>query len=134
MRARKPEDGPWAWVSKRAIRAIEEASAEVGNKQTAAVLTYLALCLVSSDLPGNEGFRAPVGLIAKRAGLSLRMVHNVLPLLEALRIVHILRERSEGTYMREPSTYTLLPDIEIRWDFADSFNKQGSALLKAAEE
>lgn len=117
MRARKPEDGPWAWVSKRAIRAIEEASCELGTKQTSGMLTYLALCLISSDLPGNESFRCPVGLIAKKSGLSVRMIHNVLPYLEALRIVHILRKRSENSYMREPSEYTLLPESEILWQF-----------------
>jgi len=119
MKARKPEDGPWAWVSKRAIRAIEEASCELGMNQTSTMLTYLALCLISSDLPGNESFKCPVGLIAKKAGLSVRTIHSVLPFLEALRIVHIFRKRSEETYMKEPSEYTLLPQSEILWQFYD---------------
>ena len=119
MQARKPEDGPWAWVNKRAIQAIEEASSELGMKQTSAMLIYFALCLISSDRRGQDSFRCSIGLIAKKSGLSIRTVHTGLPFLEDLRIVHILRKRSGDTYMKEPSVYTLLPESEILWEFCD---------------
>lgn len=117
MKVRKTEDGPWAWLCKKAIRAIEEASSEVGIKQTSAILTYLSLCLLSSDLPGNGSFCCPIGLIAKKAGLSVRTIHNILPFLEALRIVNIRRIQNDGSRMKEPNIYTLLPESEINWRF-----------------
>jgi len=117
MDARATTDGPWAWLNKRAMRAIAEAADEAGVKKGTALLVYVALCIASSDSEGHGSFSYPLGLIAYKAGLSLRTVHSVLPLLESLHVVHIVRTRSEGTKMKESNVYTLLPDSEILWKF-----------------
>lgn len=132
MNARATSDGPWAWVSKRAIRAIGDACDESGVKQASALLVYLSLCVASSDANGNGSFSCPVGLIARKAGLSVRTVHSVLPLLESLRVVHILRTRS-STYMKEPNVYTLLPESDMLWTCFDKPRRIIDGVQNAAE-
>ena len=119
MRARRTKDGPFAWMSKRVIRVIEEALDGSEIKYSTALSVYAALCVISSDEEGHDSFSTTIGLISKKSGVGNTRVFQVLSIFEDLRIIHILRKRSPKKYMKEPSIYTLLPETEVLWRFCD---------------
>ncbi len=98
-------DGPFCWQGKEALRRIGEHFAE-SNKVASARSVYLALCELASN-EASERFQAKVATVAKFAWVSPRTVHDVLPEMAFIKVVHIERRTIPGSKMDAPSFYTL---------------------------
>ena len=104
---RSTRDGPFAWVSKAAMRRIQDRFAE-SDRVPVANSVYLALALIASDMQ-TENFTVKISLIASRAGVSYKTALGYLRELETAGVVGIRRSKVEGTKLDAPSTYILLP-------------------------
>ncbi len=100
-RTRTPQDGPWSWQSKAALRRIREAFDETNNVATA-IAVYAGLCEIASDA-GAEEFTTTHSWIRQISGVSVRTIQGHLKVFADLGLIAVSTAR-----LRAPSTYRLL--------------------------
>ncbi len=99
--ARAIDDGPFAWVSKAALRKIRE-GLENDNAVTSGIAVYVALAEIASDEQSPQ-FTTTQAHIAEKSGVSIRTVAARQQDLEELEL--ILKIVPD---LRAPAHFTLL--------------------------
>jgi len=97
---RDTRDGPWAWQSKVALRAIREAFDRT-NDVASAIGVYVTLTEIASDA-GSDRFHTTHAWIQRLSGWSVRTVQARLKTLAEIGLIEV-----ETPDLRAPSTYTL---------------------------
>ena len=104
--AKPDDDGPWAWCAKAALRLIRAAmDCDPFLDQVLAV--YLVLCELASDSQRSE-FTVARREIARRSGVSLRRVAEVLSRLRSVGLLTWKQNAIPGTKELGPSTFTIM--------------------------
>jgi hypothetical protein len=91
----------FAWQDKKALDAIRNGF-DGSSLGMAALAVYVALTELASDNE-SQSFVETLGRISEKSGASVATVKRVLPVLEMLRVVEIVRHPG----LRLPSTYVL---------------------------
>lgn len=126
--ARSTRDGPWVWLSKASLRRLTVTLSETPDAACRARSVLLAFSELASDA-GSNTFSVTKGLLAYRAGVSIRTVQRVLPDLEKAGVLRV--ERADSG-IKTASTYTLLAvSIEIGQEVL-STSHNGSTIGPAA--
>lgn len=105
--ARNIRGGNFAWTEKSALALIQTSFSD-SNNVPSALAVYTALVWLASD-HGDKPFQQPKGLIAHRAGVSIRTATSVLKAFESMGLVHIERQKAPSGHPDAPNCYTLLP-------------------------
>lgn len=104
--ARDIRAGNFAWLAKSSLTFVQESFSE-SNNVASALAVYLALAWLASD-HADTTFQASKGLIAYRAGVSIRTAGDVLKKLEGIGLVRVERQTARSGYPDAPNYYTLL--------------------------
>ena len=103
---RSPDDGPWCWLNKAALRLIAEHFAE-SDRVLSARSAYLALSEIASN-EQSPTFTSKIGTIARYAGVCRRTVSDALQELKNVGLLAITPQTIPGSKLKAPSIYTLL--------------------------